>query len=455
MPPLAARVSLALIAGFQILILVFRFRRCLHRAELIWYLLLIGMLAGRNLLAGGVLLRVLSGYLLISILARYLALVADREINTVLYVVPAVLVMMHLVLGLMGLLATPLFLILSVFFLVLLSCFPLWILFDLYRKSRFWLFLYFLIASMLMIVLISYEFLAAGTDLPDFFFSFWLSLAILLGTFHLLVEESYLRGEGLQGLFARLVLQERRLHSTYSRLVQTEGTLVMQDRLIAAGVLAAGAVHEYKGTLTMISTAAEFGLSSRDDSGKNQSLALIREQADLGQKAVGDFLDRLVEQGRTEPVRICLPEDLRPLLNLLSSGLRRDGIRLVCEIEAGCELWSRKGELEQVLLNLIRNASDNLKQKSAGQERNITLKGGRAADRLILDVLDNGGGVSPVLGNSIFEYAVSENQSTGLGLYLARILVERNGGSLEYLPLEQGSCFRMTFSAGGGSTREM
>ena len=426
----------------------------MHRAELIWYLLLIGVLAGRNLLAGGVLLRVLSGYLLISILARYLALVADREINTVLYLVPAVLVMMHLVLGFMGFLATPLFLILSVFFLVLLSCFPLWILFDLYRKSRFWLFLYFIVASVLIIVFISYEILIAGTDLPDFFLSFWLSLAILLGTFHMLVEESYLRGEGLQGLFARLVLQERRLQNTYSRLVQTESTLVMQDRLIAAGVLAAGAVHEYKGTLTTISTAAEFGLSSRGDSGKDQSLALIREQADLGQKAVGEFLDRLVEQGRTEPVRICLREDIRPLLNLLSSGLRRDGIRLVCEIEAGCELWCRKGELEQVLLNLIRNASDKLKKKSAGQERTITLKGGRAADRLILDVLDNGGGVSPVLGNSIFEYAVSENQSTGLGLYLARILVERNGGSLEYLPLQQGSCFRMTFTATGGEAGE-
>jgi signal transduction histidine kinase len=447
MPPVAARVCLAVLAGLQILILVFRFSRCLHKVELTWFLLLILALTVRNLVPGGVTALVLSTYCFIWILARYLAQVGSRRRNSVLYLSLVALVLMHFVLGIMGLLTTLPFLILSVFFLILFSAFPIKLLYDLYRKTRFWLFFYLLIAALLLVVSMGYELLATGTLLPDPRLSFWLSLAALLGTFYLLVEESYLSGEGLQGLFARLVLQERRLQSTYSRLEQTENTLLLQDRLIAAGVLAAGAVHEFKGTLTTISAAAEFGVKTREASGKDESLALIREQADLGRQAVGDFLDRLIQQGRAQPVCLRLREELRPMLNLLRSGLRREGIRLTWEFGASSRLHVRKGELEQVLLNLVRNASDNLKKNPASGEKTISITSYREADRQILDVRDNGGGVPISLGNSIFEYTVSENRSTGLGLYLARILVERNGGSLDYLPLRQGSCFRMVFSA--------
>ena len=87
-------------------------------------------------------------------------------------------------------------------------------------------------------------------------------------------------------------------------------------------------------------------------------------------------------------------------------------------------------------------------------EKTISITAYREVDRLILDVRDSGEGVPESLGNSIFEYAVSENRSTGLGLYLARMLVERNGGSLEYLPLPQGSCFRLVFPAAGEDRRE-
>jgi signal transduction histidine kinase len=454
MPPQLARTCLAVIGGLQLLILIFRFPRCLHKAELAWFLLLLAALIGRQLLAAGVVLQVLSGYVLLWILARYLAQISDRGRNRVLYMILAGLGIMHFVIGIMGLLTSLPFLILSVFFLVLFSCFPLRLLLDLYKKSRFWLFLYFLIAAALIVASMGYEFLAAGTVLPDFGFSFWLSLAALFGTGHLLIHESYLRAEGLQGLFDRLVLQERRLQSTYSRLAQTENILLLQDRLIAAGVLAAGAVHEFKGTLATISSAAEFGLTARDPGGKNESLALIGEQAALGRKSVAEFLDRLVEQGRSEPVSILVREEIKPVLNLLRSGLRREGIRLVSEVDGGCTLRVRKGELDQVLLNLIRNAADNLKNRPGDMEKIISVKARLEGEKLILDVLDNGGGVSPALGNTIFEYAVSENKSTGLGLYLARILVERNGGSLEYLPEQQGSRFRMIFPVAGGSLPE-
>jgi two-component system sensor histidine kinase PilS (NtrC family) len=65
----------------------------------------------------------------------------------------------------------------------------------------------------------------------------------------------------------------------------------------------------------------------------------------------------------------------------------------------------------------------------------------------VLDVLDNGPGVSETMQVKLFEPFQSERQGgTGLGLYLARELCQANGVRLSYLPQEKGCCFRMIFS---------
>ena len=113
----------------------------------------------------------------------------------------------------------------------------------------------------------------------------------------------------------------------------------------------------------------------------------------------------------------------------------------------------RKGELEQVLLNLIHNSVDSLKKRTDSseeltkEEKIIWIKGWSADDNIVLDIVDNGGGIPQDLGKRIFDSSVSEKNSTGLGLYLAKMLVSRNNGSLEYIPVEGGSCLRMIFSS--------
>ena len=61
----------------------------------------------------------------------------------------------------------------------------------------------------------------------------------------------------------------------------------------------------------------------------------------------------------------------------------------------------------------------------------------------VIEVIDSGAGVPPELQNRLFELSVSGRQSTGLGLFLAKALIERNQGSLAYIPTERGACFRV------------
>jgi len=102
-------------------------------------------------------------------------------------------------------------------------------------------------------------------------------------------------------------------------------------------------------------------------------------------------------------------------------------------------------QLHQVMLNLFENAW--YYSHSEDDERIIVTLEQQGND-VIIDVADNGPGVSEKIRESLFEPFQSQRQGgTGLGLYLARELCQANGARLSYLPDEQGrTCFRINIS---------
>ncbi|MGY5873882.1 MAG: PAS domain-containing sensor histidine kinase, partial [Candidatus Thorarchaeota archaeon] len=100
---------------------------------------------------------------------------------------------------------------------------------------------------------------------------------------------------------------------------------------------------------------------------------------------------------------------------------------------------SAGGLLPLVWTNLIRNAIN-----FSGSETRISIIISRKMDKVIVDVADNGPGVSDEIKNHLFEKGVSTTGS-GYGLYLCRKIVEAYGGSIELVNQEQGGArFRVT-----------
>ena len=64
-------------------------------------------------------------------------------------------------------------------------------------------------------------------------------------------------------------------------------------------------------------------------------------------------------------------------------------------------------------------------------------------DQVLIEVADSAGGLPPEEAARLFEPSFSRTDGGGLGLYLTRMLVERNGGRIEHVPLDGGSCFRV------------
>ena len=84
--------------------------------------------------------------------------------------------------------------------------------------------------------------------------------------------------------------------------------------------------------------------------------------------------------------------------------------------------------IEQVLINLVKNAMESLSQNGAGK---IELNGKYADQSIIIEVIDNGPGIIPEAINRIFvPFFTTKKTGSGIGLALSRQIMQMHNGSL-------------------------
>jgi len=92
--------------------------------------------------------------------------------------------------------------------------------------------------------------------------------------------------------------------------------------------------------------------------------------------------------------------------------------------------------LKQVLINLVRNAAEAIDGAGTVTLRTRAARaplGGIETDAVILEVADNGKGISPEVEKRLFDpFFSTKATGTGLGLPIAARIVERHGGMLQY-----------------------
>ncbi len=285
--------------------------------------------------------------------------------------------------------------------------------------------------------------LAAGASVPDLAVLPLFLLAASIGALVLL--EGYPWAGGLRGRAREGEARGKLLSAAYARLLETEDALVLQDRLIASGLLALGAAHEFKNSLSHIRAAAHVGLSTPASDAKDESLRFVLEQARAGSGAAVAFLERLSREGREEEREMDAREDLEGLLRVSRASVRPEGILIHAALEAGVRFRARPSEIGQVILNLVDNAVRSLRRRGGEMERLVEITAASRDGQAVIEVRDNGGGIPPEAAHLLFSLRPSAAEGTGIGLYLSRSLAERNGGSLAHIPLDGGSCFRLAF----------
>ena len=109
------------------------------------------------------------------------------------------------------------------------------------------------------------------------------------------------------------------------------------------------------------------------------------------------------------------------------------------------KIVAHKGQLHEVLINLVRNAIEAM-QADKNDHRALQVSSERHdGDKIILSIEDSGPGIDPKHAENIFEaFVTTKSHGTGLGLAFCRMIIERHSGELSVSPAQpHGSIFRI------------
>jgi len=178
-----------------------------------------------------------------------------------------------------------------------------------------------------------------------------------------------------------------------------------------------------------------------------QELRDVLERATEQAHRAGDVIRHLrefVSKGNNNKSRIAVDDLIYSVVDFISWELRNSDIQVTFQTGShGCEVPVDKIQIEQVLINLIRNSIEAIRQAdiSSGQV-NITTR--QAADGSIeVSVADNGPGIDPTMAASLFEpYQTSKETGMGMGLSISRSIIEAHNGKLwADVQRQQGAMF--------------
>jgi two-component system sensor histidine kinase DctS len=275
----------------------------------------------------------------------------------------------------------------------------------------------------------------------------------------LIIEAPLINAQGVQSgwMSAFLDISEQRRVEELSRTSQER--LQATARLAMVGEMASLLSHELNQPLAVISSYATGSLNLLADGPQegpelvaDLTLALqrIAAQADRAGKiikSVHDFVRRR-DQVREAVAPQVLLEAILPLVNLQANKLR---VRVQIEMapDLPCVLCDRT-MVEQVLLNLARNAMQAMEQRVI-LERVLRVCVRRVNDEarkkmLEFAVADQGEGMTPEVQQQLFNpFFTTKAEGMGLGLSLCRTVVEQHGGVLRFEPnVPQGTVFIFT-----------
>lgn len=243
---------------------------------------------------------------------------------------------------------------------------------------------------------------------------------------------------------------------------QRTAQLVQSEQLASLGQLVAGVAHELNNPIAAVASSVESlddivaqleaivettgsaerapgGASTESDHTARQAMADARELVAIcregSERVRGIVRDLLVfarpDRGDRAPVDVRI--GLESTLRLLSARMERAGIRARTDFGAAPEIRANPTQIHQVWMNVFANAIDALCEGSP-EGRNLDIRLRHEADSVLVEISDNGPGMTADVRARIFEpfFTTKEiGRGTGLGMSIAYGIVRDHGGTID------------------------
>jgi two-component system, LuxR family, sensor kinase FixL len=230
---------------------------------------------------------------------------------------------------------------------------------------------------------------------------------------------------------------------TEARLQELQSELVHISRLTAMGEMASTLAHELNQPLSAISNYLKGSwrlLEGRSDEKSTMMRDALEKAADQAMRA-GQIIRRLrdfVSRGESERRVESITKLVEEASALALVGVKDRGIHVRFQFDPSIEfVLADRVQIQQVLLNLIRNAMDAMETT---QVRDLTVVIKPVEDGYVcVSVMDSGSGIAPEIAEQLFQpFITTKRQGMGVGLSISRTIVEAHGGRIWVEPNPSG-----------------
>ena len=247
-------------------------------------------------------------------------------------------------------------------------------------------------------------------------------------TILMLIISSYL-SKTIYNIFSNY---KSKINDEMNNVIEKERLLIQQSKMATMGEMIGSIAHQWKQPLSVISMANGLLRINREvkdfSTEKEMDSAIddIDESVHNLSQTIDDFRNFFNPNKQKESFDIS--EVINDTFKLISSQLRNNNIEVIKNIEE-VEVHGLKNELLQTLINLLKNAKEELVKKPSTDKRYIFIDVYKGKSNLIIKIKDNANGIPDEIMGNIFDayYTTKEKDGgTGIGLYICKQIIEES-----------------------------
>ncbi len=243
---------------------------------------------------------------------------------------------------------------------------------------------------------------------------------------------------------------EKRVQEEMENVSKKDNLLKEQSRLAAMGEMVDAIAHQWKQPLNAISMAADLIKSAPEDdftfkaSEVNEMSSIIHHQIDHMTTTLSEFRSffRPTKESSTFSLERCIDS----VKILLKDELTKNQIEIQQHKQDDIMINGYENEFKHLILNLINNAKDAFIENEI-KKRVIAIGYNETNDHILLQVVDNAGGIPKDIINDIFNPNVTtkgDKEGTGIGLYMSSQIAQKHHGKLSVQNTKDGARFTLT-----------
>jgi PAS domain S-box-containing protein len=250
----------------------------------------------------------------------------------------------------------------------------------------------------------------------------------------------------------------KRAEEERERLRQLQSELAHIQRVTTIGELAASIAHEVNQPIAAAVTDANTCMRwlVRDypdlEEGRAAAMRVVKDVTRASE--IISRIRLLFKKGTSERELVNVNEIIGEMTVLVRSEAIRYNISVRTELVADLpQVMGDRVQLQQVVMNLMRNGIDAINQANIAGE--LTIKSQRNAfDQLLISISDTGIGLPPEQADKVFDaFFTTKPQGTGMGLSISRSIIESHGGRLWATGNpDRGTTFQFTLPIGHATT---